>query len=168
MEIGYALDFTSLILSGQVPKQQVESTISPFLKQMIPLATLGAEVGQAPSMTERIKGDSELVSTGWKLQSLSKAADSLLKSASRLEEDMVLEAKYWEDVISIKSKGWSICRLPRERQTLCVRYGFAEGKFSFPSTLSALPALLRLQILCFYSSSSPICPSNITSISTFP
>ena len=39
---------------------------------------------------------------------------------------MNLEARYWEDVLAVKQKGWSVCRYPRERQTLGVRYGFLE------------------------------------------
>ena len=127
MEIGYALDFTSIVLSGQVPMQQVENTISPFLKQTLPLASLGMGIDQVPAVSDKKSKDHGLVSLGWKMQSLTKAADGLLNAATRLEKDAKVEARHWGEVLAIKENGWAICRMPRERHTMCVRYGFAEG-----------------------------------------
>ena len=127
MESAYALDFVSLLLSKHAPKQ-AEISISPFLKQNVPMGSIGTEVVQVPQVTDTKIQDDKLVCTGWKLQSLNATADSLLNSATRLEQEMEREAKYWEEVLTIKEKGWSVCRLPREKHTLGVRYGFAEGK----------------------------------------
>ncbi|KAI9868551.1 MAG: RNA polymerase II mediator complex subunit [Pleopsidium flavum] len=44
---------------------------------------------------------------------------------------MEQETKYWEQVLAVKEQGWSICRLPREKHTLGVRYGFAEAAPEF-------------------------------------
>ena len=75
------------------------------------------------------KYDENLVTMGWKMESLNGAADSILKSASRLEEEIGKEMRYWEQVLKIKEKGWSLHRLPKEKHTLGVRYGFAEGGY---------------------------------------
>ncbi|MCJ1392105.1 RNA polymerase II mediator complex subunit [Xylographa bjoerkii] len=123
---GQALDFISFLLSRHIPKQ-AEATLSPYLKQQLPLGTLGVEITQLPPKLDSRRIDEELVSTGWKLQSLGATADSLLASATRLGTEMEQEAKHWEEVLSIQKKGWSICRLPRERHNLGVRYGFAEA-----------------------------------------
>ncbi|MCJ1385994.1 RNA polymerase II mediator complex subunit [Xylographa soralifera] len=123
---GQALDFISLLLSRHIPKQ-AEATISPYLKQQLPIGTLGLEITQSTPKSESRRTDDELISTGWKLQSLSTTADSLLASATRLGTEMEQEAKHWEEVLSVQKKGWSICRLPRERHNLGVRYGFAEA-----------------------------------------
>lgn len=40
---------------------------------------------------------------------------------------MEVESKYWEQVLGVKENGWSLCRLPREKHTLGVKYGFNEG-----------------------------------------
>lgn len=61
------------------------------------------------------------------MQSLSSAADSLLQAATRLEDEVGRETTYWDQVLSVKEEGWSLCRLPREKHTLGVRYGFAES-----------------------------------------
>lgn len=101
--------------------------MSPFLKQSLPMGSLGAEVVQPPQKSEKEKRHDELVSSGWKLQSLSSTADALLASASRLEQEIKRETIYWDQVLAVKEQGWSLSRLPRERHTLGVRYGFAEG-----------------------------------------
>ena len=64
---------------------------------------------------------------GWKLQSLNSTADSLLRSATRLEQEIEQETTHWKQVLEIQEKGWSISRLPNEKHTLGVRFGFAEG-----------------------------------------
>ena len=93
----------------------------------MPLGSVAAELTQLPPVSEARKRDDSLVSTGWKLQSLRTASDSLLRSATRLEKELEQETKYWDQVLAVKEKGWSLCRLPREKHTLGVRYGFSEG-----------------------------------------
>lgn len=122
----YALDFVSMILSRYSPRQAEIST-SPFLKQHIPLGSIGAEVVQTPQVTDVKKEDDNLVCVGWKLQALTKSADALFQSAARLKQEMEEEARYWKQLVAIKNKGWAVCRMPRERHTLGVRFGFVEG-----------------------------------------
>jgi len=136
-ESAMTLDLISLLLSKHTPVQ-AQLTLSPYIKQNLPIGSLGAETMQVPQLSDEDKRDDEMVSIGWKMQSLGNTADSLLKSATRLEQEMELEAKYWEQVLAIKEEGWSLCRLPREKHTLGVRYGFAEGK----TTIGRLEILL--------------------------
>lgn len=114
------------MLSKNTPRQ-AELTMSPFLKQNLPMACLGTDIVQAPQKSEAEKQIDELISVGWKMQSLDSAADSLLRSATRLEQEIERETRYWGQVLGVKEHGWSLCRLPREKHTLGVRYGFAEG-----------------------------------------
>ena len=124
-----ALEFISLLLSKHNPAV-AQTTMSPLLKESLPLGCLGAEINQTPQLSEIEKHNEELTSIGWRMQSLTGAADSLLKSASRLEEEMERETTYWEQVLAVKDKGWSLHRLPREKHTLGVSFGFAEGQVS--------------------------------------
>lgn len=126
MESAHALDFVSLLLSKHTPRQ-AELTLSPYLKQNLPMGSLGAQVLQTPQRPDSEKIQDEKISLGWKLNALASTADSLLKSASRLEQEIERETKYWGQVLAVKEQGWPICRLPREKHTLGVRYGFAEG-----------------------------------------
>ena len=129
-ESAQALDFVSLLLSKHTPAA-AQTTLSPFLQQTLPLGSLGGEVVQASQVSELEKYNQEMVSIGWRMQSLNGAADSLLKSAARLEEEMSRETTYWDQVLAVKEKGWSLSRLPREKHTLGVRYGFAEAYDDF-------------------------------------
>ena len=88
------------------------------------MGSLGGEVVQP----REVEHNQEMVSIGWRIQALSGAADSLLTSATRLEAEVGRETTYWDQILAVKEKGWSLCRLPRERHTLGVRYGFAEGE----------------------------------------
>lgn len=110
--------------------------MSPYLKQTIPTGSLGVEVVQRPQVSDFEKQTQEMVAIGWRMQSLNGAADSLLKSASRLGEEIGREVTYWDQILAVKDLGWSLCRLPREKHTLGVRYGFAEGMT--PETLRRL------------------------------
>jgi hypothetical protein len=129
-ESAHALDFISLLLTKYAPKQ-AETSISPFLKGTLPLASLGAEVVQPAFISEAKRQNEKMASTGWKLQALNSAADSILKSATKLEEEMKQEARYWDQILAIKDKGWVISRMPRERHTLGVRLGFLESPTEF-------------------------------------
>jgi mediator of RNA polymerase II transcription subunit 17 len=141
----FALDFVSLLLSKDQPVQ-ASSTISPFLRDAVPVGTLGMDKVQASRLTEAERLDNKRIAKGWKIQNLNKAVDSILASATRLEKEMEKETRYWEQVLAISGAGWSLCRLPNERHTLGVRFGFAEGILSCSDsaylvlTMTAAPA----------------------------
>ncbi|KAJ5151578.1 hypothetical protein N7492_009873 [Penicillium capsulatum] len=126
METMFALDFVSLLLSKHTPRQ-AETSMSPFLKQAAPLGSLHAEVVTPPPKPESAAQDTSTVSRGWRIQNFTSASNKLLKAATRLEEEVGSEARYWKEVLEVKDKGWKICRLPRERQALGVQYGFMEA-----------------------------------------
>lgn len=73
----------------------------------------------------------ESVSRAYKLHGFSNAADKILGAASRLEEEAVKEEQYWEQILSIKQKGWSISRVPRDPRGLGVHFGFRDAAPSF-------------------------------------
>ncbi|GFG03379.1 mediator of RNA polymerase II transcription subunit 17 [Aspergillus udagawae] len=126
MEAMFALDFISLLLSKHTPRQ-AETSMSAYLKQVAPLGSLNAEIISPPPKPEAVVRDTKTVSRGWRLQSFNAAADKLLKSASRLENEVASETRYWHEVLAVKDKGWKLCRLPRQGQTLGVQYGFLEA-----------------------------------------
>ena len=147
MEAYYALDFVSLLLSKETPRQ-AELSMSQELKQHVPLGSIGVGRVQAqPESTEIIK-DQDLVLKGWRLQSLNSAADALIKSAAKLESEIQQEVHYWEQILAIDGKSWSLCRMPKERHTLGVRFGFLEGNkpinsFKLRKVLTSLLQLRR-------------------------
>jgi mediator of RNA polymerase II transcription subunit 17, fungi type len=92
------------------------------------LGTLGADKVQDSRITSAQKHDNCRIAKGWKLQGLTDSVDSILASVTRLEKEIQKETQYWEQVLAVSEKGWAICRLPQERHTLGVRFGFAECK----------------------------------------
>lgn len=142
-----ALDFVSLLISKDAPTQ-ADLSMSPFLKQTIPSGTLGYDKSQASRPSKAYEDSSKTVAMGWNLQSLNSAADRLLNSATRLGKEMEREARYWDQILSVTQQGWSVCRMPREAQTIGVRFGFSECKltlhFIIPSTDISMQLLLCL------------------------
>ncbi|KAJ5931136.1 Mediator complex subunit Med17 [Penicillium verhagenii] len=130
MEAMFALDFISLLLSKNAPRQ-AETSMSPYLKQIAPLGSLNAEVVNPPPKSETATKDISSVSRGWRIQNFNSASGKLLKAASRLETEVASESRYWNEVLAVKDKGWKVCRLPRERQALGVQYGFLEATAVF-------------------------------------
>ena len=129
-ESAMALDFTSLLLSLRTPGPAGLS-MSPTLKENIPMGSLGSEVVQLQKKSSVEKEQDRMLLMGWRMQSLNTAADSLLQSATRLEGEIEKETRYWNQILAVKERGWSLSRLPREKHTLGVHYGFAEARASF-------------------------------------
>jgi mediator of RNA polymerase II transcription subunit 17, fungi type len=101
------------------------------VQQHIPLGSLGAEKVEAVKPSAAETKDQDTILRGWKLQGLNSAANSLLRSADRLKEEADDESTYWEQILAVRDAGWSVCRLPGERHTLGVRFGFAEASADF-------------------------------------
>ena len=119
----FALEFVSLLLSRDSPVQ-ASLTISPALRELVPTGTIGADKLNTSQSTDEQRRDNKRVAKGWKVQKLNKTVDLILASATRLEKEIELETKYWEQVLAVSDKGWAICRLPNEQHTLGVRFGF--------------------------------------------
>lgn len=123
----YILNFVSLLLSKDTPVQ-ASLSISQFLKDTLPMGTLGADKLPHSRITEQRKQENKQVAKGWKMQNLNKAVDSILAAATRLEKEIELETRYWDQVLAVSERGWAICRMPQEKHTLGVRFGFSEGR----------------------------------------
>jgi mediator of RNA polymerase II transcription subunit 17 len=105
--------------------------MSPHLKQFIKPGTLAMDVWHNVPPNKEQEMVDDTIARGWGIQSLQASADSLLGAATRLEKNVRKETHYWEQVLSVSDKGWSISRLPREKHNLGVRFGFLEALGEF-------------------------------------
>ncbi|EGS22975.1 uncharacterized protein CTHT_0014540 [Thermochaetoides thermophila DSM 1495] len=120
----YALDFVSLLLSKENPGQAV-TTFSPGLRELVGIGTLGATMLDAPTpLTQSRIPDNKLVTIGKRLMDLNKAADTALAASKRLQKEIAAETKYWSEVLAVRNDGWQTSRMPREPQTMGVKFGF--------------------------------------------
>ncbi|KAK6347760.1 RNA polymerase II mediator complex subunit [Orbilia javanica] len=101
--------------------------MSRHLKDTVASGTLGFDSIRKKESTQSEKADNETISKGWRSESLVQSAGSLLNAASRLAQESEREQMYWEDVLDVKREGWAICRVPRDPQSLGVRFGFSEA-----------------------------------------
>ncbi|KKF93708.1 Mediator of RNA polymerase II transcription subunit 17 [Ceratocystis platani] len=120
------LDFISLLLTKEVPVQ-AGTTLTQGLREMVGIGTLGStKMIESNVSAERIQDDNQ-VGLGWSLMDIDKVSLAAKQSAVTLKKEIEKENKYWESVISVSEAGWNVCRLPNERQTLGVKFGFTTG-----------------------------------------
>ncbi|KAJ4857255.1 subunit 17 of mediator complex domain-containing protein [Trichoderma breve] len=124
------LDSMSLLLSKQNPTQ-AGLTLSQQLRDMVGIGTLGADRLNDSNSTPAKTKDQEAVAMGWTIMEINKTRDSAEEAAAFLEKEISAESKYWEDIISVRKAGWSVCKVPQERYTLGVRFGFSEAAPEF-------------------------------------
>ncbi|KAJ4145450.1 hypothetical protein LMH87_004300 [Akanthomyces muscarius] len=124
------LDSLSLLLSKQHPTQ-AGLTLSQQLRDMVGIGTLGADRLDDANTTPAKTADQAAVALGWTLTEINRARDAADDATAFLTAEMAAEGRYWEGVMGIRQAGWSVCRMPQERQTLGVRFGFSEAAADF-------------------------------------
>jgi mediator of RNA polymerase II transcription subunit 17 len=127
-EIMMALDFVSLLETEHAP--QAQHTMSQALKDSVPPKTLGTDIWAHMPADEAKQAQDRVLARNVKMRSLQRSADDILGAAKRLEDNVRKETQFWDQMLSISGKGWSICRIPRTKR-LGVRYGFSESASEF-------------------------------------
>lgn len=136
----WSKDFLSLLMTKTNPSQ-AQITMSQHIREAVPIGTLGMDKINARDtrLTIARRDDNKVVGKGWKMQALDRSVDSILAAATRLETEIDRETRYWEEILAVDQKGWKTCKLPQERHTLGVRFGFFEAPPSFRNrSLAAL------------------------------
>ena len=129
-EVLMSLDFVSLLLSKDAPKQAL-TTLSPVLKDSVPIGSLGTDSWQRTPVDKAREAQGDLLATNVRMQGLQQSADSLLAAANRLQDNVRNETEYWNQILSISDKGWNVCRVPGKQNRLGVRFGFSESSPEF-------------------------------------
>lgn len=127
-EIMMALDFVSLLETEHAA--QAQHTMSQALKDSVPPKTLGTDIWAQMPVDEAKQAQDRVLARNVKMRSLQRSADDMLGAAKRLEDNVRKETQFWDQMLSISGKGWSICRIPRTKR-LGVRYGFSESASEF-------------------------------------
>jgi mediator of RNA polymerase II transcription subunit 17 len=116
----------SAALSKEAPVQ-ASASMSQELRSLIGTGTLGMDKLHAPRITSAIQEENKKTAKGWKVQGLNKSVDSILAAAERLKTEVEHETIFWGQVLAISDNHWAVCRLPYDKHTLGVRFGFSEG-----------------------------------------
>lgn len=123
----FALDLVSLLLTKENPTG-AGLTLRQDLRDLVGIGTLASQKHAESNVTKDKLNDLARVTAGWNILAIDESRESAQKAAKLLETETGKEARYWGDVLSVSESGWSVCRLPRERHTLGVRFGFNEGR----------------------------------------
>lgn len=129
-EVLMSLDFVSLLLSKDLPKQ-ASTTISPVLKESVPLGSLSTDLWQRMPVDQARQSQDLSLATSVRLQGLQQSANDLLSAANRLQANVKKETQYWGQVLSISEQGWNVSRMPGQLHKLGVRFGFGESAPQF-------------------------------------
>jgi mediator of RNA polymerase II transcription subunit 17, fungi type len=127
------LDFTSLLESGYpVEAQRYDklgaSSMSAVLKQKVPAGSLAFDEWEnMPEITDDKVADNLKIAIGGRMEALTSSVDTLLDSATRLEQDVKNETKYWEQVLAVQERGWTVFRSPIDRRHLGVQVASMEA-----------------------------------------
>ena len=120
------LDFVSLLESGYSQRQGAAS-MSEALKAAVPTGSLAYDVWEMPDQDQEEAVNEDLVARGWRMEGLTKAADSLLKAATRLEQDVRKETKFWNQILDVHNQGRVIFRHPKLRPELGTQVASTEA-----------------------------------------
>lgn len=94
---------------------------------MVGIGTIGADKLHDSNLTPAKTKDQQDVAIGWTLMEIDKTRDAAEEATAFLRREVDVEGRYWEDVVKVQQAGWSLSRVPQERHTLGVRFGFSEG-----------------------------------------
>ncbi|KAG6263849.1 hypothetical protein E4U48_006495 [Claviceps purpurea] len=125
------LDSLSLLLSKQSPTQ-ASLTLSQQLRDMVGIGTLGADrLDEPTAKPPQQPAEQEEVAMGLTLMQINQARDAANETGKFLQREVEAEGRYWRDIVAVKEAGWAICRMPKERHTLAVKFGFSEAAAEF-------------------------------------
>jgi mediator of RNA polymerase II transcription subunit 17 len=136
------LDLVAQLLSRDPTKNLEASFSEQYKQQRVPKGSFGLAKGAPPDRSDereeqlRIEDTAQrkqLLAKGSRMEALEWATDSFLKAATELETEVHKETTYWNEIISISQRGWSIQRLGRDSRhsPFAVRYGFPEASDHF-------------------------------------
>lgn len=120
------LDFLSLLISKQNPTQ-AGVTLSQGLRDIAGIGTMGFDKLDDPTVSPAKAKDHEDVAVGWTIMKVNKTRDAAEEACKFLQKEIAAEGRYWDEIVAVQKNGWSISRVPKERHTLGVRFGFSEG-----------------------------------------
>lgn len=128
-ESSLALEFLSLLLSS-VRESVALSSMSPFLKKIVPVASLNGDKVSLEPQTVAEQLTMQIIDRGWKIRCLNESRTLLKENHSMLEEKLKSEHRYWKKVSQYISNKDVVFKL-RDRSTglrsLGVKYGYEDS-----------------------------------------
>ena len=103
-----------------------QTSMSPILKEAVPTGSLDSRIVKSTPASASEESRIDQVRRGWKMHSFASAAEKISAAGTKLQEEAERESRYWQQVSSLKAKGWAVSRLPRDSRTVGVHFGFAE------------------------------------------
>ncbi|KXT11623.1 hypothetical protein AC579_66 [Pseudocercospora musae] len=140
-QILLSLDMMSLLESKYAPAQ-AKTTMSPALSNATPIGTLAADVWHRMSQDKAREAQDDALANKSRMKYLQQSADDLLAASKRLENNVRKETMFWDQILDVTNKGWSVSRIPTgqkgQQRLLGVHFGFAGCRPEFTRGIAAL------------------------------
>ncbi|SCU85602.1 LAFA_0D16644g1_1 [Lachancea sp. 'fantastica'] len=146
-ESSLALEFVSLLLSSVRPSA-ANASMSPFLKNAVPAASLNAEKIQYEKATDSEITEKKLTTRGWKLRSLEESRVLLKDTHKALEASLRIEHNYWSKISDYTSKRDVIFKMKDQEtgeKSLGLKYGYEDSGSTYKQERGI--AILRYNVL---------------------
>lgn len=161
-ESSLALEFLSLLLSS-VRESVALSSMSPFLKKTVPVASLNSDKVSSvpPTVAEQLT--MQVIDRGWKIRCLNESRALLKENHSMLEEKLKNEHRYWKKISQYISNKDVVFKL-RDKSTglrsLGVKYGYEDSGSTYRldrgvSILKTNPETNALELVPITGENSP-------------
>ena len=105
--------------------------MSAPLKEAAPIGSLAAKALAEKPIPLPVRRQLVSVSQAWRSEGFRSASEKLSAASSRLESEADRESQFWHQVANLRTKGWPISRLPRDRKAIGVHFGFPEAAPQF-------------------------------------
>ena len=111
-----------------------EAAISPALRQTAPLGSIETKVVQPRSQSKK-EANLRLndISNVTRAKAFQAASYALTTASTRLEKESQRQARYWEQMATLRKNGWSVSRLPNDDRALVVHFVCAESGSQYKS-----------------------------------
>ncbi|KXT05496.1 hypothetical protein AC578_3740 [Pseudocercospora eumusae] len=140
-QILLSLDMMSLLESKYAPAQ-AKTTMSPALSNAAPTGTLAADVWHRMPQDKAREAQDDALAYKARMKYLQQSADDLLTASKRLEDNVRKETMFWDQILDVTNKGWSVSRIPigqkGQQRLLGVHFGFAGCRPEFTRGIAAL------------------------------
>ncbi|KAF7191988.1 Mediator of RNA polymerase II transcription subunit 17 [Pseudocercospora fuligena] len=140
-QILLSLDMMSLLESKYAPAQ-AKTTMSPALSNVAPTGTLAADVWHRMQPDKAREAQDDALASKARMKYLQQSADDLLTASKRLEDNVRKETMFWDQILDVTNKGWSVSRIPTgqkgQQRLLGVHFGFAGCRPEFTRGIAAL------------------------------
>lgn len=145
-ESSLLLEMISLLLSGVKPKQGA-LTMSPFLKQHLPMGSLNSDIIPMKQLLNNDVVKGYLVKLAWKKQSLKEINSYYENNFQRLQKQILIENQYWSIISDTKLNEKNCFVKNYKTNSISLKYGINGNQIANLEIVNENLDLFEIQLI---------------------